>query len=203
MTSNLSTLRTLLILTLFLLAGLVTAFILSPRTTTLEQPLLHKLGGDFTLTSASGTTSLADFRGQVVALYIGYASCPDVCPTSLAVMAQALKDLDPAELEQIQPLFISVDPERDTPQRLAEYSHFFHPKMLGLTGNREQIDQIVNQYGAFYRIVDLKDSAMGYAVDHSSRIYLINKQGQLSQTLMHGSMPNELVTYLRQLLAET
>ncbi len=203
MTSNLSTLRTLLILTLFLLAGLVTAFILSPRTTTLEQPLLHKLGGDFTLTSASGTTSLADFRGQVVALYIGYASCPDVCPTSLAVMAQALKDLDPAELEQIQPLFISVDPERDTPQRLAEYSHFFHPKMLGLTGNREQIDQIVNQYGAFYRIVDLKDSAMGYAVDHSSRIYLINRQGQLSQTLMHGSMPNELVTYLRQLLAET
>ena len=203
MTSNLSTLRTLLILTLFLLAGLVTAFILSPRTTTLEQPLLHKLGGDFTLTSASGTTSLADFRGQVVALYIGYASCPDVCPTSLAVMAQALKDLNPAELEQIQPLFISVDPERDTPQRLAEYSHFFHPKMLGLTGNREQIDQIVNQYGAFYRIVDLKDSAMGYAVDHSSRIYLINKQGQLSQTLMHGSMPNELVTYLRQLLAET
>lgn len=72
--------------------------------------------------------------------------------------------------------------------------------MLGLTGNRDQIDQVVKQYGAFYRIVELKDSAMGYAVDHSSRTYLIDQQGNLRETLMHGTMPNELTAKLRQLL---
>ena len=75
--------------------------------------------------------------------------------------------------------------------------------MIGLTGNREQIDHVVSNYGAFYRIVKLDDSAMGYAVDHSSRIYLINKQGELSQTLMHGSTPDELVKSFRQLISKS
>ena len=203
MASNLSTLRNLTILTLFLLAVLAAAFILSPRSGDIDQPMLHKLGGDFTLNSVDGETSLQVFHGQIAALYIGYTSCPDVCPTALAVMSQALKDLEASEVEQIQPLFISVDPERDTPESLAKYSRFFHPKMIGLTGNREQIDHVVSNYGAFYRIVKLDDSAMGYAVDHSSRIYLINKQGELSRTLMHGSTPDELVKSFRQLISKS
>lgn len=201
MATNLSTLRNLLILTAALLAGLVVAFILAPRNSENNQLLAHKLGGDFTLQGIEGSTSLQDFRGKVVMLYIGYASCPDVCPTSLAVMSQSMKNLTAEESSQVQPIFISVDPDRDTPERLTEYSQFFHPSMIGLSGSRENLDQVVKQYGAFYRMVELKDSAMGYAVDHSSRIYLINRQGALKDTLMHGTMPTELTERLRELLA--
>lgn len=200
MANNLTTLRNLLLFTLVLLGGIVTAYLMSPRNAEPDQPLLHRLGGDFTLQSLSGPTSLSDFEGKVSALYIGYAHCPDVCPTSLAIMSQALKDLSPKELEQVQPLFVSVDPERDTPERLAEYSQFFHPKIIGMTGTKKDVDLMVKRYGAFYRKAEMNDSAMGYAVDHSSRIYLINKQGQLSKTLVHGTMPNEVVAEIRKLL---
>ncbi|MCV6609552.1 MAG: SCO family protein [Amphritea sp.] len=200
MANNLTTLRNLLLLTLALLAGIVTAYLMSPRNDDPDRPLLHKLGGDFTLQSINGPTSLGDFNGQVAALYIGYTHCPDVCPTSLAIMSQALKNLEPEEVQQVQPLFVSVDPERDTPERLAEYSQFFHPKMIGMTGSKKEVDLMVNRYGAFYRKVEMKDSAMGYAVDHSSRIYLIDKQGRLSKTLMHGTMPDEVVAEIRKLL---
>lgn len=200
MANNLTTLRNLLLLTLALLAGIVVAYLMSPRSGDSDQSLLSRLGGDFTLQSVNGPTSLSDFNGKVTALYIGYTYCPDVCPTSLAIMSQAVKDLTPDEQAQVQPLFISVDPERDTPERLAEYSAYFHPKMIGVSGTKQQIDQVVSRYGAFYRMVEMKDSAMGYAVDHSSRIYLIDKQGQLSKTLMHGTMPNEVIAEIRKLL---
>ena len=133
-------------------------------------------------------------------MYIGYASCPDVCPTGLGMMATAMHQLTPEQQAKIQPLFVSVDPERDTPDRLKEYAAYFYPTMVGATGNREQIDQLVRQYGAFYRIVKLEDSAMGYAVDHSSRIFLIDQQGKLNSTLLHNSFPDELADALRQLL---
>lgn len=200
MANNLTTLRNLLLLTLALLGGIVTAYFLSPRPNTSNQSMLQTLGGDFTLQGINGDVSLHDFNGKVVMIYIGYTNCPDVCPTSLAIMAQAIKNMDTEQQEQIQPIFISVDPERDTPERLAEYSSFFHPSILGITGSRDNIDTIVRQYGSFYRMVDMKGSAMGYAVDHSSRIYLIDKQGKLSKTLMHGTMPDQLVTEIEALL---
>lgn len=200
MANQLTTLRNLLLLTLALLAGIVTAYLLAPKNNSEDRPLLHQLGGNFTLQGSQGDISLTDFNNQVVAMYIGYTYCPDVCPTSLAVMSQALKQLNEDELAQVQPLFISVDPERDTPERMQEYSQFFHPKLVGLTGSKKDIDLVVNKYGAFYRKVEMKDSAMGYAVDHSSRIYLINKQGELSKTLMHGAMPDQVVSEIRNLL---
>lgn len=200
MASNLKTLRNLLLLTLALLGGIVTAYLLSPRPDTSNQSMLKTLGGDFTLQGIDGAVSLHDFKDKVVMIYIGYTHCPDVCPTSLAVMSQAIKNMGSEQRKQIQPIFISVDPERDTPERLAEYSRFFHPSIIGITGNRENIDKVVKQYGAFYRMVDMKGSAMGYAVDHSSRIYLINKQGELSKTVMHGTMPDQLVTEIKALL---
>jgi len=200
MANNLATLRNLLLLTLALLAGIVTAYILSPQSSPSGQSMFKTLGGDFTLQGVNGDVSLHDFKGKVVVIYIGYTHCPDVCPTSLAVISQAMKNLDANQREQIQPIFISVDPDRDTPEQLAEYSAFFHPSFIGVTGSREVIDQVVSQYGAFYRIVEMKDSAMGYAVDHSSRIYLINKQGELSNTVAHGAPPEQLVTEIKELL---
>jgi len=200
--SQLKTLRLLLILSACLLAGMAVAFLLKP-TQTDPQPGGHKLGGDFTLTSASGPVSLSDFKGQVVALYIGYASCPDVCPTALAVLSQAIRNLTPEQREQVQGIFISVDPERDTPEKLAKYAGFFSDRLIGVTGTREQIDRVVRQYGAFYRIVELDDSALGYAVDHSSRLFLIDRDGEPAGTLVHNSTPTELGQWLQRLLDDT
>lgn len=202
MNAQLKTLKILLVLTLCLLAGLALAFVLRPQPVETRIAMGDtRLGGDFTLTSAQGPVSLSDFRGKVSVLYIGYASCPDVCPTALAVLTQSLKQLDAEEREQVQGIFISVDPERDTPERLAEYAAFFSPRIIGVTGSQDQIDQVVRQYGAFYRKVEMKDSAMGYAVDHSSRLYLIDREGRLVQTLLHNSSPQELTQGLQTLLA--
>ncbi|GAA0687374.1 SCO family protein [Marinobacterium maritimum] len=201
MNTQLKTLKILLLLTLCLLAGLALAFVFRPQP--VEDRLAMgdaNLGGEFTLTSAKGPVSLSDFRGKVSVIYIGYASCPDVCPTALAVLTQSLKQLPDDQRKQIQGIFISVDPERDTPQKLADYAAFFSPQLVGVTGTREQIDQVVRQYGAFYRKVELKDSAMGYAVDHSSRLYLVNREGQLVKTLLHNSSPRELTNSLQAIL---
>jgi len=202
MNAQLKTLKILLVLTLCLLAGLALAFVLRPQPVETRIAMGDtRLGGDFTLTSAQGPVSLSDFRGKVSVIYIGYASCPDVCPTALAVLTQSLKQLDAEEREQVQGIFISVDPERDTPEKLAEYAAFFSPKIIGVTGSQDHIDQVVRQYGAFYRKVEMKDSAMGYAVDHSSRLYLIDREGRLVQTLLHNSSPQELTQGLQTLLA--
>jgi len=197
---SLRTLRILLVLTAFLMAGMTAALLLRPESaqSTLGESL--RLGGDFELQSASGPVSLADFRGHPVVMYIGYASCPDVCPTSLAVMAQGFRRLAPAEQAEVRGIFISVDPQRDTPGKLAEYSAFFHPNLVGLTGSREQIDRVVKQYGAYYRIAELDNSALGYAVDHSSRLYLIDADGRLAEVLSHSITPDELAAKLRRLL---
>lgn len=201
MNTQLKTLKILLLLTAFLLTGLALAFMLRPQSVENRIALGdNNLGGDFTLTSAQGPVSLSDYRGQVSVIYIGYASCPDVCPTALAVLTQSLKQLTTEQRDQVQGIFISVDPERDTPQKLADYTAFFSPKIIGVTGTRQQIDQVVRQYGAFYRKVELKDSAMGYAVDHSSRLYLVNRDGQLVKTLLHNSSPQELTTSLQDIL---
>jgi protein SCO1/2 len=159
-----------------------------------------QLGGDFTLSDINGPISLSDFRGQAVVMMFGYTSCPDVCPTGLSNLASALDRLSKEEQKRIQPLFISVDPDRDSPQRLLEYCRYFHPSLIGLTGTQQQIDPVVQAYGAFYRKVELQNSAMEYSVDHSARIYLIDTRGSLSQLLYHDTPPQQLAEALRKLI---
>ncbi|SIS59797.1 SCO family protein [Neptunomonas antarctica] len=199
--STLSTLRILLILTLLMLISLAVIFSLRPQA--INSSNSSTLGGDFTLQSSQGPVSLSDYRGKVVALYIGYASCPDVCPTALAVITQAFKSLETEEKLQVAGLFISVDPDRDTPEKLATYTRFFSPMITGLTADKASLDKVVRQYGAFYRKVEMEDSAMGYAVDHSSRIYLIDTAGKLYKPLLHNSSPVQLMTEIRTLLNQS
>ena len=156
-------------------------------------------GGDFTLQSLSGPFSLNDLRGKVVLLYFGYTSCPDVCPTSLTLMRIALSQLSDEELAQVRGVFISVDPERDTPERLTEYTQHFHPNISGITGSPEQVAEVAQRYGAIYQRAE-SDSAMGYTVDHSSVTYVIDQQGQLINSLPHGSMPTLILQEIRKLL---
>jgi len=156
-------------------------------------------GGDFTLQAESGALSLSQFRGKVVLLYFGYTSCPDICPTSLTLMSIALARLGEAELAQVQGLFVSVDPPRDTPERLAQYSSHFHPNIIGITGSADQVAEVAQRYGAIYRQAE-GETALGYTVDHSSATYLIDPQGRLSAILPHGTAPQEILQQVRQLL---
>jgi len=157
------------------------------------------VGGDFTLDSARGPVTLEDFRGQVVLLYFGYTWCPDICPTSLGLTSLALDDLKPEELARVQSLFVSVDPTRDTVQRLKEYAAYFHPKILGLTGTPEQLGEVTRQYGAAFRKV-VQVSETGYVVDHSAETYLIDPRGRLVEVIPHGTSPHRLVELIRHYL---
>ncbi len=157
-------------------------------------------GGDFELDGAQGSVALSDFRGKVVLLYFGYTWCPDICPTNLAIIAYALKQLTAAERAQVQALFVSVDPARDNPERLAEYVAYFHPGILGATGSEARLATAAARFGAAYRRREQRDSAMGYLVDHSSLTYVIDQQGQLVETLAHATPASEILAMVRRLL---
>ncbi len=155
-------------------------------------------GGEFDLVSDQGLVKLSDFEGQVVLLYFGYTACPDICPTNLAIIALALRELEANELERVQVLFISVDPERDTPEWLADYVSYFHPSMVGLTGAPKALAAAAKQYGAAYQRSDLGDSAMGYMIDHSAYTYVIDPSGRLAEVLDHATPVEKIVAVLRR-----
>ena len=158
------------------------------------------LGGDFVLQSAKGPVSLADYRGKTVVLYFGYAACPDVCPTSLGLLSLALRKLTAQELDNLQVMFISVDPERDTVDHLKIYAEAFHPNMIGITGTAKEIAAVARHYGVMYAKVEMSNSALGYSVDHSSRYYVVGKDGAVKKFIEHGTSPEEIVKSLRSVM---
>lgn len=160
------------------------------------------LGGDFTLTTADGPASLHDFKGQVVVIYFGYTSCPDVCPTALYKLAAALNKMSPEEQAQIKGLFITLDPERDTADKVGEYARHFHPNFIGMTGTQQQIDQVAQQYLVIHKKVPMPGSEQEYAIDHSSRVYVIGRDGKLESMLPHSSSEEDTIAYLRDALAK-
>ena len=153
--------------------------------------------GDFTLEGPEGEVSLHDFKGRVVLIYFGYTYCPDVCPTSLAVMGQAMKELE--QETDIKGLLISVDPERDTPEQLKAYAPFFHPEITGLRGSDAHTLEVATRYGTYYQKVEREDGK-DYLMDHTSRIYIIDKDGELAGVARHGSTPQEVVERVRRIL---
>jgi len=183
---------TYVLLGMALLVGAWASFELLGPKTPIPRYASASIGGDFQLSSVDGERKLSDFKGEVVLIYFGFISCPDVCPTSLAVMRQAIDQLSEEQREKVRGLFISVDPERDTVDELNAYTQYFSDRIIGVTGSTEEIDSVVKQYGAYYKFVQLDDSALGYTVDHSARIYLIDPEGQLADILAHDVNPNEL-----------
>ncbi|WP_238480180.1 SCO family protein [Eikenella glucosivorans] len=158
------------------------------------------IGGDFTLTAHSGqTVGLSSFKGKVVALIFGYSHCPDVCPTHLLTHAQALAQLPPEQAGQVQVLFISVDPERDTPELLARYVPAFNPSFIGLTGSRENVQAVMKQYGA--TAAAQPPNANGfYTVDHSTGTFLLNRQGRAAVLEPFGQSAEHLAQDIQTLL---
>jgi len=188
------------LLALFLLAADTQAWSLFSGSQ--QEERFPGMGGDFTLRSANGPVSLKDFRGKLVLVYFGYTSCPDVCPTSLGALSAALKKLSDKEMAQIQPLFISVDPDRDNVNKLRDYARYFHPRMIGATGDLDYLQALAKRYGAYFRKMEMDDSALGYAIDHSSTIYVVGKNGKLIDMIQHSGSPKRILEHIRAALKE-
>lgn len=131
---------------------------------------------DFTLHSADGPVTRADLAGKVTPIFFGYTSCPDICPTTLFRLAAALNELGPRR-EDVQVVFVSVDPERDTPERASEYARAVDPAFVGLTGSEAEIDHVASQYGIYHAKADGSE-ATGYLVDHTTTIVVLNEEGE-------------------------
>jgi protein SCO1/2 len=170
-----------------------------PSPTELIEGLLSgraPIGGPFELADQTGHRRTdADFRGKLVVLYFGYTYCPDVCPTELQSISLALDKLG-ATAELVQPLFITVDPERDTQARLADFISSFHPRLIGLTGSLADIRKTAIAYRTFF----VKNSAWApgdYSVDHTGFIYLVGKDGRYLGFLPPGSTPDAIADAIR------
>ena len=143
--------------------------------------------------------TLADFRGQVVMLFFGFVQCPDVCPTSLARAAEVMQRLGP-DADRVQLLFVTVDPERDTPALLREYLAAFHPRFLGLTGTPDEIAAAAREFKVYYAKVPTGSS---YTMDHSAQTYLIDPQGRLRIVLKHEQSAEDYAHDVAALLRES
>ena len=157
-------------------------------------------GGEFTLASDRGDISLSDFKGKVVMMYFGYMSCPDVCPTALLVMGSSMNMLTQQQAEQVQGIFISLDPDRDSPVAINQYARGFNESFIGLTGRKTVIDQVARQYKVVYKKTPLKNSSIGYVVDHTSITYLVDQDGVLQYSLPHNSTAEKITESIRALL---
>jgi protein SCO1/2 len=154
------------------------------------------VGGPFRLTDQNGkSVSDADFRGRYMLVYFGYSFCPDVCPTTLAVMAQALEKLG-SKASRVVPVFITIDPERDTPKVLADYMKAFGPSFVGLTGNDAAIKDVERKYRVYAVKKPLEKG--NYGVDHSSVLYLMGPDGKLVNFYDEAISPDDLAKELKQ-----
>ena len=160
----------------------------------------HPVGGPFVLSDPEGKrVALADFRGRLVLLYFGYANCPDICPTDLAIIALALRKLGAAEGE-VQPLFVTIDPERDKPGVLREYAAAFHPRLVALTGTEAEVRRIATDYKVFFEKVPLPGTKT-YAIDHTPYTFLLDREGKFVILFPPGTPAERMEVMLREQLA--
>ena len=154
------------------------------------------LGGAFTLVDHTGrTVTERDFAGRPMLVYFGFTYCPDVCPTELGTIAAALDAMGEAG-ERVTPVFITIDPERDSPAAMADYVTRFHPRMVGLTGSADQIARAARAYRVYYAKVQPRDSA-SYLMDHSSFIYLVGADGRVRSLFRPETPPEAIATAVR------
>ena len=191
--------------TLLLLIAIITAVLLfgKPdqfRGTYYVEP--YPVAGEIDLARADGSVfKLSEQRGNVVLLFFGYTSCPDVCPTTLADMKLAIAALKPAESEQIKVVFITVDPERDTPQRAQEYVDHFSTSFIGLSGEVSALEKIWSDYGIFREVVQ-SESTTGNLVNHTARILLIDRNGNLRVSFPYDAPVEDIIHDLKLVIKE-
>lgn len=155
---------------------------------------------EFSLTGRNGKrVRLSDFRGKTVLLYFGYASCPGICPTTLADVGQALKALGPTRAAKVQLIMVTVDPERDTQDKLAAYLAHFNPSFLGVTGTSDEIAAVAALYGIYYRRSE-GASATGYLIDHTSTVIVVDGKGHVRVLFPHGTAVRDMAADLAYLV---
>ena len=163
---------------------------------------IAKIGGPFTLTDHTGAVKTEkDFHGKLMLIYFGYSYCPDVCPTALQVMSVAVQSLG-KKAADVTPMFITVDPERDTVGHLGTYVKNFDPGMIALTGSAEQVKQAARVYRVYYRKADPApgEAPENYLMDHSSVVYLMDREGRYVTHFTHQSPSENIEAALRKLL---
>lgn len=155
------------------------------------------VGGPFELTDQTGRARTErDFRGELMLVYFGFTYCPDVCPADLQAIGLALDRLG-ADAASVQPLFITVDPERDTSKHLAQYVPLFHPRLIGLTGSLEAIRRAADAYKVYFVKVALGGDASNYTVDHTAFIYLMDRDGNYLGFFPPGTSADRMVEIIR------
>ena len=159
------------------------------------------VGGPFSLTDQTGRkVTDKDFRGHYTLVFFGYTYCPDVCPTELQVMSAALDSLG-AKADNIQPIFISIDPQRDTPEILKQYVANFHPHLLGLTGTPEEIASVAKAYRVYFSKVESNSGPNTYLMDHSTIIYLMDKEGKFLKHFSYSTDAAALAKAIEEAIA--
>jgi len=173
-------------------------YLLNEETPTAVENSRALIGGPFSLTNhLNEAVTDQDFLGKYMIIYFGYTYCPDICPMDLQIMTDALNLLDTSILEQITPVFVSVDPERDTVDVMAEYTQYFHKNLIGLTGTIEQVETIKSEY----RVYAAKaDNTADYIVDHSAFTYFMDKEGVFLDHFNHAEDPEEMAAQITSLL---
>nr|WP_240162523.1 SCO family protein [Glaciimonas sp. PAMC28666] len=155
---------------------------------------------DFALTDHTGKPrTLADFKGKVVVVFFGYTQCPDVCPTTMAEMSSAMKELGPLA-DKVQVLFVTVDPERDTQALLAQYVPAFDPRFLGLYGDQAATEKVAKEFRVFYQKVPGKTPG-SYSFDHTAGSYVFDPQGHIRLFVRNGQGPDPIAHDLKILLS--
>jgi len=185
--------RALRAATVALLLGAVATLGCAPKPTT--------IGGDFALTDHTGARfELESQRGKILLVFFGYTMCPDVCPTTLSKLSAVTRRLGDAKSE-MRTLYITVDPERDTPEVLRADLALFSLDAVGLTGTRAEVDAVVKLFGASYEIVPTPESAAKYSVSHSTTLYLLDREGRVRQTFPYEATVDEVAAGIQALLA--
>lgn len=175
---------------------------MAPAAERMMPDIAASLGGPFSLVDEDGQrVTEASYRGRFLLIYFGYRYCPDVCPTELGKMAAALDLLPPAAQARIQPLFITVDPERDDPAGLKDYTDLFHPALIGLTGTLAETRAAARAWRVFYAKQTAGRDADAYLMDHSSFIYLAGPDGRALRFFPPETTPEALAAALHRAVA--
>ena len=158
------------------------------------------IGGPFHLTDQDGRGRTdADFRGKLMLVEFGYTFCPDICPLGLQLFADVMDGLG-ADADQVQPIFITVDPHRDTAEQLREYVSHFSPRILGLTGSDQEIATVAREYRVYYKLGADHDTNPNYTVDHSAILYLMGRDGRFLTHFTHETPVDRVVSTIRSKL---
>ena len=149
------------------------------------------------LTQDNGSSfRLSEMRGNVVLLFFGYASCPDVCPTTLSELRKVNEELG-KDAGQVRVVFVTVDPERDTPEKIQKYVSIFNPSFVGLSGSLDELAPVWKDYGVYREVEQVSSSATGYLVNHTARVYLIDPDGNLRLSYGYGTPTEDIVHDLK------